>query len=142
MQAALLRNYEEEEATANDTGSSRQDDMLAVLAARFAWLDGQLRDERHPGPHHVPGFLGPPCEYCFESLPEGRARSHCRFVRPQILFIPDSLRYSVPLFLKRQCDRTLPEGREATITVEAVVASWYKVKFTGLTQNSQVDQFD
>jgi hypothetical protein len=32
---------------------------------------------------------------------------HCRFVRPLINFIPDSLTYSVPLFLKRQCDRTL-----------------------------------
>ena len=38
---------------------------------------------------------------------ENRARSHCRFVRPRIRFIPYSLRYSVPLFLKRQCDRTL-----------------------------------
>ena len=36
-----------------------------------------------------------------------RARSHCRFVLPLIHFIPDSLIYSVPLFLKRQCDRTL-----------------------------------
>jgi hypothetical protein len=30
-----------------------------------------------------------------------RVRSHCRFVLPLIHFIPDSLRYSVPLFLKR-----------------------------------------
>jgi hypothetical protein len=37
----------------------------------------------------------------------GRARSHCRFVPPLIPFIPESLTYSVPLFLKRQCDRTL-----------------------------------
>ena len=29
-----------------------------------------------------------------------RARSHCRFVRPFIPFIPDSLMYSAPLFLK------------------------------------------
>jgi hypothetical protein len=36
-----------------------------------------------------------------------RARSHCRFVLPLIHFIPDSLTYSIPLFLKRQCDRTL-----------------------------------
>jgi hypothetical protein len=36
-----------------------------------------------------------------------RARSHCRFVPPLIHFIPDSLTYLVPLFLKRQCDRTL-----------------------------------
>jgi hypothetical protein len=36
-----------------------------------------------------------------------RARSHCCFAPPLIRFIPDSLTYSVPLFLKRQCDRTL-----------------------------------
>ena len=36
-----------------------------------------------------------------------RVRSHCRFVLPLIHFIPFSLRESVPLFLKRQCDRTL-----------------------------------
>jgi hypothetical protein len=36
-----------------------------------------------------------------------RARSHCRFVPPLIHFTPDSLRDLVPLFLKRQCDRTL-----------------------------------
>jgi hypothetical protein len=37
-----------------------------------------------------------------------RARSHCRFVLLLIQFIPASLRaYSVPLLLKRQCDRTL-----------------------------------
>jgi hypothetical protein len=35
-----------------------------------------------------------------------RARSHCRFVRPRIHFIPDSRTYSVPLVLKRQFDRT------------------------------------
>jgi hypothetical protein len=34
-----------------------------------------------------------------------RARSHCRFVLPLIHFIPYPLTYSVPLFLKRQCDR-------------------------------------
>jgi hypothetical protein len=34
-----------------------------------------------------------------------RARSRCRFVLPLIYFTPDSLTYSVPLFLKRQCDR-------------------------------------
>ena len=36
-----------------------------------------------------------------------RARSHCRFVRPHSHFIPDYSTYSVPLFLKRQRDRTL-----------------------------------
>jgi hypothetical protein len=39
--------------------------------------------------------------------PPPRGRSHCRFVPPLIRFIPDSLTYSVPLFLKRQCDRAL-----------------------------------
>jgi hypothetical protein len=36
----------------------------------------------------------------------GRARSHCHFVPPPIHFRPDSLTYSVPRFLKRQCGRT------------------------------------
>ena len=44
-----------------------------------------------------------------------RVRSHCRFAPPLIHFTPYSLTYSVPLFLKRQCDRTpglLHEVRE------------------------------
>jgi hypothetical protein len=55
-----------------------------------------------------------------------RARSHCRFVPPLIRFIPYLLIYSVPLYLKRRCDRTLgtpeymaPEqwrGEEAAVT--------------------------
>jgi hypothetical protein len=36
----------------------------------------------------------------------GRARAHCRFVLPRIHFIPDSLTYSAPPYLRRQCDRT------------------------------------
>ena len=36
-----------------------------------------------------------------------RARSHCRFGLPPIRFIPGAPTYSVPLFLKGQCDRTL-----------------------------------
>jgi hypothetical protein len=36
-----------------------------------------------------------------------RARSHCRVVRPLIRLIPAPRTYSVPIFLKRQCDRTL-----------------------------------
>ena len=36
-----------------------------------------------------------------------RVRLHCRFVLPLINCTPESLTYSVPLFLKRQCDRTL-----------------------------------
>jgi hypothetical protein len=52
--------------------------------------------------HFIPETLG-------RQPPQGtaRARSHCRFVLPLIHFIPDSLTYSVPLYLKRQCDRTL-----------------------------------
>jgi hypothetical protein len=36
-----------------------------------------------------------------------RARSHCCLVLLLIHFIPDALTYSVPLFLRRQRDRTL-----------------------------------
>ena len=36
-----------------------------------------------------------------------RARSHCRSALLLIHFTPESLTYSVPLFPKRQCDRTL-----------------------------------
>ena len=36
-----------------------------------------------------------------------RARSHRRLVLPLVRFILDPLTCSVPLFLKRQCDRTL-----------------------------------
>jgi hypothetical protein len=42
--------------------------------------------------------------------PAGRARSQCRFVPPLVHFVPESLTYSVPLSLKRQCDRTPPAG--------------------------------
>ena len=35
-----------------------------------------------------------------------RARPRCRFVLLRIHFIPGLLTYSVPLFLRRQCDRT------------------------------------
>ena len=42
-----------------------------------------------------------------------RARSHCRFAPPLIHFIPDSLTYSVPLFLKQQYDRIVGADWEA-----------------------------
>ena len=42
---------------------------------------------------------------------EARARSLRRFVLPFIRFAPDSLAYSVALFLKQQCDRTLGGGQ-------------------------------
>jgi hypothetical protein len=44
--------------------------------------------------------------------------AHCRFVLPFIHFIPDSLTYSVPLFLKRQCDRTLGGGPARAVRVD------------------------
>ena len=54
----------------------------------------------------------------------GRARSHCRFVLQVIHFIPDLLTYSVPLFLKRQCDRTLlPGAQEFDVVVPEGVAA-------------------
>eukprot|EP01051_Picozoa_sp_SAG22_P011556 SAG22_NODE_1123_length_5488_cov_53.464465_5_plen_104_part_00 len=73
----------EHERAAKD--SPEHGDALAGLAARFAWVDTQLQDERRAVPSHLPGFLGPPSLYCFESL---------------------------------------PAGREATITVQAVISSW------------------
>ena len=51
------------------------------------------------------GALPPAEQVCGEA----RARSHCRFALSLIHFIPDFLTYSVPLFLKRQRDRTLGE---------------------------------
>ena len=44
-------------------------------------------------------------------LRPGLPRSHRRVVLPLINFIPYSLTSQVPLFLKRQCDRTLRPGR-------------------------------
>ena len=45
-----------------------------------------------------------------------RAWPHCRFAPPLIRFIPDSLTYSVPLFLNRQCDRILRRRARSTHT--------------------------
>ena len=42
--------------------------------------------------------------------PASGVRSHCHFVLASIQFIPDSLRDSVPLFLKRQCDEPYLRG--------------------------------
>jgi hypothetical protein len=42
-----------------------------------------------------------------------RARSHCRFLLTLIHSIPDPLTCSVPLFLKRQRERTLGDAPEA-----------------------------
>ena len=40
-----------------------------------------------------------------------RARPHCRVVLPLIHFTSDVLTYSMPLFLRRQCDQTLGAAR-------------------------------
>jgi hypothetical protein len=50
-----------------------------------------------------------------------RAHSHCRFVLPLIHLVPYSLRDSVPLFLKRQCGRTL--GKTSADYVQRVEPS-------------------
>jgi hypothetical protein len=60
---------------------------------------------------------------CDGGVHTSRAPSHCRFVLPLIHFIPDSPMYSVPLFLKRQCNRTLG----VRITREAAVISFEPV---------------
>ena len=63
---------------------------------------------RRPSPRRQPLPPLPQASAAAEDEPGwARARSHCRFVPPLIHFIPDSLTQSVPLFLKRQCDRTL-----------------------------------
>jgi hypothetical protein len=79
---------------------------------------------------------------------EPRAWSDCRFALPLIHFIPYSLTYSVPLFLKRQCDRTLARApvhaagravlaaqlRLALAVLPELWPSSREVKFTGLAQ--------
>jgi hypothetical protein len=59
-------------------------------------------------------FTTPPTPTTLRTLPFGvpgccqvADRSHCRFVLPRIHFIPDSLAYSVPLCMTRQCGQTL-----------------------------------
>ena len=58
-----------------------------------------------------------------------RARSHYRVVLPTYPLHKDSLKYSVPLFLKRQCDRTLGGATlelvaPAAMSLGAVRARW------------------
>jgi hypothetical protein len=60
-----------------------------------------------------------------------RARSHCRFALPRTRFITDLLRESVPLFLKRQCDRILPpaEGRDGHLIHDKIgIRTWAESK--------------
>ena len=80
---------------------NKEDERRCEAAAAHDGLPGRGRpvggggDVCSAGPVRPRGLCG-----------HRRARSHCRFVPPLIHFIPDSLIYSVPLFLKRQCDRT------------------------------------
>ena len=81
--------------------------MMACGAARPACRGAARCAEFSQGPRLFSGLAAG--EGDFAAGGEGgevRARSHCRFVQPPIHFIPDALTYSVPVFLKRQCDRT------------------------------------
>jgi hypothetical protein len=55
---------------------------------------------------------------------ESRTGSHCRFAPPLIHFIPYSLTYSVPLFMKRQCGRILGEWPCFGGTARAARRAW------------------
>jgi hypothetical protein len=63
----------------------------------------------HYGMHLPSLHITSPCATCRPQLGLGRIR----FVLPLIHFIPYVRTYSVHLFLKRQCDRTLPPARRA-----------------------------
>ena len=107
------------------SGKDDDEDRRRVRVARLGHtlvrrqdVGGQHPQHERPLPHRERGHLaGPPEEHLAHQLhvlPRGgrvRARSHCRFVQPLNHFIPDSLTYSVPLFLKRQCDRTAGRSR-------------------------------
>ena len=57
-----------------------------------------------------------------------RVRPRCRFALLLTHFIPDSLRESVPLFLKRQCDRTLLHLPEVELRVLRLAIGEYVIK--------------
>ena len=77
--------------------------LVRVTAAGDEIPAGRSYDG-HPWEGVAPSLLG------FDCSGGARARSHCRFVPPLVHFTPDLLTYSVPLFLKRQCDRNLGGG--------------------------------
>jgi hypothetical protein len=76
---------------------------LAAAAAQAAVAAPLVRD---PGPR---AGVRPPARRRGGQRERGgaRARSHCRFVPPLIRFTLGSRTCSVPLIMKRQCDRTL-----------------------------------
>jgi hypothetical protein len=100
----------------------------------LGWLRSCKHPARGPRSHRGRGTYGRPQlelgVFASEDIAEGAevlnyvgrpvrivARPHCRFAAPLTHFILDSLTYSAPRFLERQCGRTL------------------NLKFTGLTQN-------
>jgi hypothetical protein len=87
----------------------------------------------HHDPHDV---------FALQLAGANRARSHCRFALPLIHFIPDSLTYSVPLFLERQCDRTL--GAKRWLVGPPLLASGshrYRWRDTAQTPASGLTEF-
>jgi diketogulonate reductase-like aldo/keto reductase len=66
---------------------------------------------------------------------EARARLHCRFTL-LIHFIPDSLTYSVPLFLKRQRDRTPGEAKRAVL---AALRAGYRMVDTARNYENEAE---
>jgi hypothetical protein len=61
------------------------------------------------GPAMMRTGCGDPADHT--EVAPGLVRSHCHSVPPLIHFMPEySLTYSVPLFLNRQCDRTLGDA--------------------------------
>jgi hypothetical protein len=90
---------------------------LAVFSYRsYSAVDVSDYDAQYRG--NKPDSTSPECgdrDFCKPGMPGMKVRlrshCHCRFVLPLIHFTTDLLRESVPLFLKRQCDRTLHEGR-------------------------------
>ena len=82
---------------------------MAALCARLQWLPPRIFLSRAGCPRSPGTTRGSRSRSLCRGRGRGRsrARSHCRFVLPLIQLIPEPLTYSVPLVLKRQCDRTL-----------------------------------
>ena len=94
----------------HSTTNTLQHDGPAVTRVKLGELD---MDFHHPSPDTFPnkdstvpttnGLVG-------REPGESRARLHCRFARPLSHFEPVPPTNLAPLFLKRQCDRTLGES--------------------------------
>jgi hypothetical protein len=93
-----------------------QDGAAAELAVHEAelgsdsWTSAQEQKLAVAGAGASPRFGAAEWNHQRQALP-GRARPHGRFALLLTHFMPDSLTFSVPLFLKRQCDRTPGPGR-------------------------------